>query len=178
MTHEERFWLNTKPGPNGCILWGMSCTSNGYGRFCIGKSYVLAHRYAYRLRHGPIPDRHEIHHVCETRNCVNPDHMIAATHREHNVELTPHSPAAVNAAKTHCDRGHELTPENIYVWPRKPTQRHCKTCRRDALRRFNGYGGPRKHREDPYFGCARCGRSIRGQRNFNAHRAACQRGES
>jgi hypothetical protein len=37
--------------------------------------------------------------------------------------------------RTHCRRGHELTPENTYVWSGKPGSRKCKTCQREANRR-------------------------------------------
>lgn len=34
-----------------------------------------------------------------------------------------------NAAKTHCNRGHEYTPENTYTSPNaKGGQRRCRTC--------------------------------------------------
>jgi hypothetical protein len=30
--------------------------------------------------------------------------------------------------KTHCKWGHELTSDNIYVPPKRPGRRYCKTC--------------------------------------------------
>jgi hypothetical protein len=32
---------------------------------------------------------------------------------------------------THCVRGHELTPDNVYLHPQKGTQ-NCRTCKRAA----------------------------------------------
>jgi hypothetical protein len=37
------------------------------------------------------------------------------------------SRARISAEKTHCRRGHEYTPENIY-WRNDPPRRMCKTC--------------------------------------------------
>lgn len=45
--------------------------------------------------------------------------------------------ARYHAAKTHCKRGHELTPENTYL---RGTYRMCSTCR--ELRRSGLVGSP------------------------------------
>jgi 5-methylcytosine-specific restriction endonuclease McrA len=42
---------------------------------------------------------------------------------------------ALNAAKTHCPRGHHYTSENVYVLPSRPNARYCRACRRDEKRR-------------------------------------------
>jgi hypothetical protein len=47
----------------------------------------------------------------------------------------PQGGAARNAAKTHCDHGHEFTPANTYRWTDPQTgwtRRYCRTCRRNA----------------------------------------------
>jgi hypothetical protein len=31
---------------------------------------------------------------------------------------------------TRCARGHLLTPDNVYVWAKRPTWRSCRECRR------------------------------------------------
>ena len=60
--------------------------------------------------------------------CVNPEHLEPVTQREN--ALRGGGPTAVNFAKTHCKRGHELTPENTYLRPDDPRQRNCKECKR------------------------------------------------
>lgn len=49
---------------------------NGYGKFGIspGKT-VLAHRFAYEIWVGPIPGGMVLHHLCENKACVRPDHL-------------------------------------------------------------------------------------------------------
>jgi hypothetical protein len=39
----------------------------------------LAHRVAYRLTVGEIPDGLTVDHLCRNRMCVNPDHMELVT---------------------------------------------------------------------------------------------------
>lgn len=130
MTREGRFWAKVdKNGPGGCWPW-LGAVRTGYGRFAVQqKRLVQAHRFAYELLVGPIPDGLELDHLCRNRACVNPDHMEPVTSRVNTLRGT--SPAARNAVKTHCDAGHPLSPENTYVWN---GQRACKTCRRSFTR--------------------------------------------
>lgn len=80
------------PEPNtGCILWLGAATPDGYGKFGLGpvngapKFVAYAHRVAFELEHGPIPEGHETDHTCRVRGCINALHMQAVTHRENCV---------------------------------------------------------------------------------------------
>lgn len=133
-----RFWrkVDQSAGPAGCWLWTgavNSRTSRGYGVAWAGDRIQLAHRVAYELVIGPIPDDADIDHLCRNRLCVNPAHLEPVTHRE-NV-LRGEGPSAREARKTHCKNGHEFTPENTYAWPARPWQRQCRRCVRDRQRR-------------------------------------------
>jgi hypothetical protein len=67
--------------PNGCWTWlGRVDPVGGYGR--SGK-HDKAHRAHWEERRGPIPPGRELHHLCENKLCINPDHMVALTHEEH-----------------------------------------------------------------------------------------------
>jgi hypothetical protein len=127
-------------GPDACWPWTMG-TRDGYGQLgkrpCVG-----AHRFAYEHFVGPIPAGYSIDHLCHAadlecpggreclhRRCVNPAHLEAVTQRE-NILRSSLTMPFVNAAKTHCPRGHEYTPENTYRNPGKANSRDCRTCRR------------------------------------------------
>jgi len=133
-TDADRFRVkvDASGGNAACWPWTAKLETTGYGRVWWNGREESAHRVAYVLRHGQIPDQLVIDHVCNTRSCVNPDHLRAVTHRENNARSS--SPSAINAIKTHCKWGHEFTPENIYVPPKNPKSRHCRRCiaRRDA----------------------------------------------
>lgn len=60
---------------NGCWEWTGAVSTSGYGR--VGAGYV--HRLAHDLYIGPIPDGHQIDHLCRNRTCFNPDHLEAVT---------------------------------------------------------------------------------------------------
>ncbi len=84
-TAEERFMNKFIELPNGCWQWQGDKSKKGYGRFWVGNKFAQAHRYAYELIKGPIPEGLEIDHLCHNPGCVNPDHMQLVTGQE-NIE--------------------------------------------------------------------------------------------
>lgn len=77
---EERFWDKVVKTED-CWYWQGYCQPKGYGVFAWPGGY-LAHRYAYTLLVGAIPEGLEVDHTCRTRCCVRPDHLEAVDHRE------------------------------------------------------------------------------------------------
>ena len=67
---------------NGCWLWTGGIQPKGYGTFRFRGKHYLAHRAAYEMFVGPIPDGLEIDHTCCVRHCVNPDHLEPVTPSE------------------------------------------------------------------------------------------------
>lgn len=108
----------------GCWNWTQCRNTDGYGVVGRNRRRYPAHRYAWTLLRGPIPDGMELDHLCRNRGCVNPDHLEPVTHTE-NI-LRGDSPQAINSRKTHCIRGHEFTEANTYTYK----GRHCRTCQR------------------------------------------------
>ena len=123
-----RFWRKVRVLPNGCWEWIAFRNRQGYGRF-LGSSQkaVSAHRWAYEHLIGPIPNGLTIDHLCRNRSCVNPAHMEAVTIRE-NTLRSPIAPAAVNARKRYCVRGHPFNAANTGRTP--DGRRYCRLCNR------------------------------------------------
>jgi hypothetical protein len=77
-------FLNRIEKTDGCWLW-RGTTNNGYGIFLLpGEVPVRAHRHAYELWKGPIPDGAVVMHVCDNPPCVNPDHLQIGTRLDNN----------------------------------------------------------------------------------------------
>ena len=122
-----RFWSLVRK-TDDCWAWdGPQRTPGGYGRFHIKGNAVQAHRMSYEISVGPIAPGLVIDHLCRNPNCVRPDHLEAVSQKENTRRGI--SPAAENAKKTHCPRGHDLS---IYGKSLKhTTYRDCRECKRN-----------------------------------------------
>jgi len=119
----ERFEAKYVPEPmSGCWLWIASLRETGYGRFYFKGHFDQAHRVAYEIFKKKIPSGLTLDHLCRTRSCVNPAHLEPVTLHENN--RRGFSPAALNARKTQCVRGHVLDD-----------RRRCVICKRLSDRR-------------------------------------------
>lgn len=68
------------PEPNsGCLLWIGHVSQKGYGQFHRSGKQISAHRTAYEIFVGPIPDGLLVCHRCDTPSCINPDHLFVGT---------------------------------------------------------------------------------------------------
>lgn len=130
----ERFWSKVdKRGPDECWNWTAS-KQKGYGQFMLGGRPRRAHRVAYELLVGPIPEGLTLDHLCRNPSCVNPAHLEPVTLSENVIR------AAAATRKDCCVNGHEFTPDNIW-WRISPSGRRwrvCRACNRErAVARMN-----------------------------------------
>src|SRR3990167_7266351 len=83
----ERIDRHSIPEPNtGCWLWTGQLSASGYGKLEVNRNgrrcKLSAHRVAFEVYKGPIPDGLCLDHLCRQRSCINPDHLEPVTKRE------------------------------------------------------------------------------------------------
>lgn len=144
---EERFLAKVgEPTESGCHPW-LGYIRHGYGHFTVDAQHggLAAYRVAYELFVGPIPKGMTVDHACHSadmscpggpsclhRRCVNPAHLELVTLAENKAR--GRSPAAINARKDRCFRGHLFNEENTHYPP--SGGRSCRACNRLEKREF------------------------------------------
>lgn len=116
-----------------CWEW-LGSKGRGYGHLSKGRRQVQAHRWVYEQKFGFIAEGKECHHICANRGCVNPDHIIIVTRKEHIAQDRKMGYAAYRRNKTRCPRGHPYSGTNLCIDSRG--KRLCRECKQRTNRRW------------------------------------------
>lgn len=129
---DARMW-DSVDMTGSCWMWKGSMRANGYGYFTRGNRgstvAIAAHRAAYFLSRGPIPDGMLVCHTCDVRACVNPDHLFVGSHRDNSIDaaIKGRNSRVGKSRLTHCKHGHDLA----LAYVRKNGHRECRLCQRN-----------------------------------------------
>lgn len=129
---EERFEANFEKA-DGCWEWTGTRVEFGYGQIIRDGRRLRAHRVAYEIAYGPIPDGLVVRHKCDNPPCVRPDHLELGTRADNNQDRENRG-RGYWSSKTHCPKGHPYSGDNLYEHP--DGSRQCRTCVNEAGRAY------------------------------------------
>lgn len=115
----ERFWSKVAItiDVDKCWEWKNCKFKNGYGKLGLGgrkEGVVYAHRIAWELTNGKIPEDLHVLHKCDNRACVNPNHLFLGTHQDNMDDMISKGRNSIPPIKSgESNSNHKLTWEKV-----------------------------------------------------------------
>lgn len=83
---EQRFWKSVdRKDPAECWEWKLYKDKRGYGDFTLGQSKAKAHRIAFALSNGYLPE--VVRHRCDNPPCCNPKHLQGGNQQDNMIDM-------------------------------------------------------------------------------------------
>ncbi len=86
----QRLEKYSTPVPEcGCTVWlgAVKSPDAPYGYVGVGRRMRLAHRVAWELEKGPIPEGMFVLHSCDNPSCINTNHLFLGTHDDNMADM-------------------------------------------------------------------------------------------
>lgn len=122
------FWNKVAIG-DGCWEWQANRVGGKYGQFIRDGIPRQAHRVAWEITFGPIPEGILVCHHCDNPPCCRPDHLFLGTNKDNSQDMVGKG-RHKEQRKTSCPKGHPLDGRLT------SGKRYCLTCNRENQRAF------------------------------------------
>lgn len=143
----------------GCWLWtgpyhkNRPWPQNRYGYITIKRNgkwrAIGTHRAMLLAIHGPLTKEQCACHRCDVPLCINPEHLFVGTMAD-NIRDSRSKNRHHEAKKTHCDKGHPLSGDNLYLskqgYGKVGIRRVCKACQDEVKRKPEYIAARREYR--------------------------------
>lgn len=107
---KERFLEKVKvESGSGCWIWTACHRKTGYGAFGFMGRTEYAHRASWLLFKGEIPTGFFVCHTCDTRSCVNPDHLFVGSCKDNMQDAARKGRMVIPAASFKSDEKHQVS---------------------------------------------------------------------
>lgn len=117
---------------DSCWEWTAAVSQFGHGRVRFRGRDAMAHRVAYEIAKGPIPDRMFVCHHCDNPRCVRPSHLFIGTHDDNMRDMAEKGRSRTGSKPhSHCKYGHPLSEANRLRWT--DGRARCRTCHERRL---------------------------------------------
>lgn len=80
------FWAKVTKRKGACWVWKGALTRDGYGQVMYHGRGRGAHRLAWELTNGPVPDGKYVLHHCDNPPCINPEHLWVGTQKDNMLD--------------------------------------------------------------------------------------------
>lgn len=104
---QERFFSKVKKQVSGCHEWIGFLMPNGYGQFHKDGKTAYAHRVAWEIANGSMPDGFVLH-KCDNRKCVNPDHLFVGSFDDNMADMMAKNRQAAGERSGHAKLTKEI----------------------------------------------------------------------
>ncbi|WP_228795152.1 NUMOD4 motif-containing HNH endonuclease [Nocardia nova] len=125
--------MQTRPGR----IMRAKLARTGYLQIHLRKDdqtrYTHVHRLVCEAFHGLPSEGQEVRHLDGDRSNNVPANLAWGSSTDNAQDKILHGTQR-GVSQTHCIRGHALDAANVYVPPKRPGQRYCKTCARMRAR--------------------------------------------